>query len=127
MSSVAPMWSGLVLHSVKTNNTVWNPNFGPSTDMFYGKLIYFYGFSLLLDGGSKALIDRLVDGQSDVSENVAGHHGDGERTREVIVLVITLVPQVDGNLLGVAGVRGQTDLTQEGIHQHVVVIHLGDE
>lgn len=42
MSSVAPMWSGLVLHSVKTNNTVWNPNFGPSTDKVNGKLIDIY-------------------------------------------------------------------------------------
>lgn len=60
---------------------------------------------------------------SDVGEHCAGYYGNSEGSRKVVVPAITLVSQVEC-LLEITWFCGQCHLTQEGIHQCVVVVDL---
>lgn len=60
-----------------------------------------------------------------VDECDAGDEAHGDRAREVVVLAIALVAQVERVLLlPVVWVTGQGHLTQEGIHNHVLIVDL---
>lgn len=62
---------------------------------------------------------------SDVGERGRGDEAHGERAREVVVLATALVTQVKRVLLlALVGVAEQDHLTQEGVHDHVLVVDL---
>lgn len=62
---------------------------------------------------------------SDVGERGRGDQAHGERAREVVVLAAALVAEVERVLLlPLVGVAEQDHLTQEGVHDHVLVVDL---
>lgn len=62
---------------------------------------------------------------SDVGERGGGDEAHGERARQVVVLATALVPEVKRVLLlPLVGVAEQDHLTQEGVHDHVLVVDL---
>lgn len=64
---------------------------------------------------------------SDVGECGRGDQAHGERAREVVVLAAALVAEVERVLLlPLVGVAEQDHLTQEGVHDHVLVVDLFD-
>lgn len=64
---------------------------------------------------------------SDVGERGRGDQAHGERAREVVVLAAALVAEVERVLLlPLVGVAEQDHLTQEGVHDHVLVVDLFD-
>lgn len=62
---------------------------------------------------------------SDVGERGGGDEAHGHRARQVVVLTAPLVSQVKCVLLlPLVGVAEQDHLTQEGVHDHVLVVDL---
>lgn len=62
---------------------------------------------------------------SDVGERGGGDEAHSERAREVVVLAVALVAEVERVLLlPLVGVAEQDHLTQEGVHDHVLVVDL---
>ena len=62
---------------------------------------------------------------SDVVEHGRGDEAHSERAREVVVLAAALVAEVKRVLLlPLVGVAEQDHLTQEGVHDHVLVVDL---
>lgn len=62
---------------------------------------------------------------SDVGERGGGEEAHSEHAREVVVLPAALVAQVKRVLLlTLVGLAEQDHLTQEGVHDHVLVVEL---
>lgn len=62
---------------------------------------------------------------SDVGERGGSDEAHGQRARQVVVLAAPLVAQVECVLLlPLVGVAEQDHLTQEGVHDHVLVVDL---
>lgn len=62
---------------------------------------------------------------SNVGERGRGDQAHSERAREVVVLATALVAEVERVLLlPLVGVAEQDHLTQEGVHDHVLVVDL---
>lgn len=62
---------------------------------------------------------------SDVGERGGGEEAHSEHAREVTVLAVALVAQVKRVLLlTLVGLAEQDHLTQEGVHDHVLVVEL---
>ena len=80
------------------------------------------------DGHGWMLLWELITAAaavSDVGERGGGDEAHGERAREVAVLAVALVAQVERVLLlPLIGVTEQDHLTQEGVHNHVLVVDL---
>lgn len=66
-----------------------------------------------------------VPPDSDAGERGGGDEADGEGPREVVVLATAAVTEVERVLLlTLVGVAEEDDLTQEGVHDHVLVVDL---
>lgn len=67
----------------------------------------------------------IVTIASDVGERGRGDEAYSERAREVVVLATALVAEVKRVLLlPLVGVAEHDHLTQEGVHDHVLVVDL---